>query len=137
MQKSHKLQKPGQVSQACFGKRVLLIDTDELNHELHQLHLKKFKCRLSCTKSLRHGLWLAQENPPDLILTEIYFNGHLHYEHLFNVREEHLMPIIVQSTLSPLVHEVNCKIRGAEAYFRKPLNWKLYLKEIERCLIEV
>lgn len=132
MQKSNT--KPRQVSQACFGKSILLIDTDEVNHELHQAFLKKFKCQLTYSKSLIHALWLVQEKPPDLILTEIYFNGYLHYDHLFALRREHLMPIIIQSTQNPLIHEVNCKIRGAEAYFQKPLNWQKYLKSIESCL---
>lgn len=129
MQKSNT--KPKQVSQACFGKSILLIDIDELNHELHRFHLKKFNCQLSFSKSLRHALWLAEENPPDLILTEIYFNGYLHFEHLFTLRKEQIMPIIVQTTLNPLIHEVNCKIRGAKAYFQKPLPWDKYSQAIE------
>ena len=126
----------GRVSQACFGKRVLLIDPDELNHELHYFQLKKYKIKLQCSKSLRHALWLAQENPYDLILSEIFFNGHLHYEHIFTLRQENLVPIIVQSTQSEKEHSENCLIRGATAYFRKPLQWIPYLKTIEACLID-
>ncbi|PKP33642.1 MAG: hypothetical protein CVU00_10585 [Bacteroidetes bacterium HGW-Bacteroidetes-17] len=134
MQKSHMMQKPRQASQACFGKRILLIDPDEINYELHHFQLKKFKIKLEYTKSLRHALWLIQENPPDLILTEIYFNGHLHYEHLFSLRQEMLTPIIVQSSQSAAHHAENCRIRGAKAYFRKPLQWDEYTKAILYCL---
>ena len=134
MQKS-RTQRPEHASQACFGKSVLLVDTDEINHQLHRIYLKKYKIKLICTKSLRHAFWLVQEHPPDIILTEIYFNGYLNYEHLFLLRKEKLMPVIVQSSQPPQLHAENCKIRGAEAYFTKPLNWQEYLKCIEGCLV--
>jgi len=135
MQKSNTMQKPELVSPACFGKSVLLIDPDEVNQCLHQFYLKKYKINLQCSKSLRHAIWLVQENPPDLILTEIYFNGYLQYEHLFLLRQEKEIPIIVQTCQLPEWYENNCMIRGAEAYFTKPLQWELYLKAIERCLV--
>lgn len=135
MQKSQ-TQRPELVSPACFGKSVLLIDPDEVNHELHRLHLKKYKVKLQCTKSLRHAIWLSQEQPPDIILSEIYFNGFINYEHLFLLRREKEIPIIVQTCQIEQQHMNNCLIRGIEAYFTKPLNWKEYLKCIERCLIK-
>ena len=137
MQKPNTMKTTGQASQVCFGKSVLLIDPDEVNHRLHLIHLKKYKIKLQCTKSLRHALWLVQENPPDLILCEIYFNGYLNYEHLFLLRQEKYMPIIVQSCQPTQWHQENCKIRGAEAYFTKPLHWKKYITEIERCLMKM
>jgi CheY-like chemotaxis protein len=120
----------------CFGKSVLLIDPDEINHQLHRLYLKKYGLKLTCTKSLRHALWLVQEQPPDLILTEIYFKGHLHYEHLFWLRMEKFMPIIVQTCQSPLKHEELCMIRGADAYITKPIEWDRYVAVVLQCLVK-
>lgn len=136
MQKSNKVHIAEKVSPACFGKSVLLIDTDTRNHLLHRMHLKKYKLDLICTKSLRHAIWLANEQPPDLILTEIYFNGYLHYDHLFWLRMEKFMPIIVQTSQPVRYHRENCNIRGAEAFFCKPLDWKSYMERIENCLLK-
>ena len=56
------------VSPACFGKSVLLIDSDVNNHIMHQFYLKENKINLQYSKSIRHALWMVQEDPPDLIL---------------------------------------------------------------------
>lgn len=136
MQKSNTMRKPELVSPACFGKSVLLIDPDIVNHQLHRIIFEKYKVNLQCSKSLRHGIWLVQENPPDLILTEILFNGHLNLEHIFLLKQEKNVPIIVQTCQFSELYEDNCKIRGADAYFTKPLHWELYLKAIERCLVK-
>jgi CheY-like chemotaxis protein len=134
MQNSNSRQTILQASQACAEKSVLLIDTDETNHLLHQIYLSKYKIELLYSKSLRHAIWLAQEQPPDLILTDIYFNGHLHYEHLFHLRQEKIMPIVVQTSQLPQLHKENCIVRGAEAYFTKPIDWHQYLTLIIKCL---
>lgn len=125
-----------EVLRFCTGKSVLLIDTDECNHILHHVWLRKYHLKLICTKSLRHAIWLVQENPPDLILSEIDFNGYVHYAHLYMLRYEYDVPIIIQSLQPIQNHKENCMIRGAEAYFTKPIDWNNYLKVIERCLIE-
>ena len=115
-------------------KTILLIDPDPDVYTIHQLYLKKYKINLQYSKSLRHALWLVQENPPDLILSEIYFDGSIEYEHLFLLRDVNDIPIIVQSSQLPEDYSENCIIRGAQAYFSKPIDWSKYLEAIGKCL---
>lgn len=115
-------------------KSILLIDPNPEVYTNHQHYLKKDKINLQYSKSLRHALWLVQENLPDLILSEIYFNGFIEYEHLFLLRQVKDIPIIVQSSQLPDNYADNCLIRGAQAYFSKPLDWPKYLQTIEKCL---
>ena len=120
--------------QAFIGKTILLIDTDEKNHLLHQIYLDR--ATFLSTPSILHGIWLVQELDIDLVLTEIHFHGYTIYDHLYMILKEKMVPIIVQSTQLPHEHKENCIIRGAEAYFQKPVEWKKYLEFIGRTLAE-
>lgn len=135
MQQSINMQKPELISPACFGKCVLLIDPDEVNYVIHKFYFKKNKLNLQYSKSLRHAIWMVQENPPDLILSEVFFNGKIEYGHLYLFQKEKNIPIIVQSNQPLDKYEEDCAIRGAIAYFTKPLDWYRYLKMIEKCLV--
>lgn len=117
-------------------KSILLIDPDPEVYTIHHHYLKKYKINLQYSKSIRHALWLVQENQPDLILSEIYFNGIIEFEHLYLLREVKDLPIIIQSCQLPEKHSENCLMRGAQAYFGKPLDWPKYLQTIEECLLE-
>ncbi len=135
MQKTKHAKQRWDYPQECKGKKVLLIDPDSKNHQLHKHYFKKLRIKLTCTKSLRHGLWLTQEEKPNLILTEIYFQGFVEYEHLFLLRKEHYMPIIVQTCLADSHYEHLCHACGSDAYFIKPLLWETYVNTIYNFLL--
>ncbi len=136
MEKSESGQMTSRAPQACSGKTILLIDTDVNNHFLHHYYLREYEVNLMHTQSTHHAIWLVQQYKIDLVLTEIWFNGFINYEHLFFILKEKMIPIIVQTSQLSYEYKENCLIRGAEDFFQKPLFWPEYLLMVKKCLEE-
>lgn len=128
------IKKPKSDSPSYAGKTVLLIDPDLNSHATHKFYLSKYAIRFLGSKNLNQAFLMAQKCPPDLIISEIYFDEEVSFKDLFLFGQKKNIPIIIQSSVTLDKHQESCSIYGAHAYFLKPLFWMPYLIVILDCL---
>ncbi len=112
-------------------KHILLIDSDWLNFDLHQLHFKQTASLLSFAKNFQEATRLYYEYPIDIIITELYFLNEEDQHFLKNtVNKEHI-PIIIQTT--QILDSSELKKLGFEyeQLFLKPIHWSSYMSKLD------
>jgi|GEM_PF-2596545 len=118
------------------GKKILIIDTNELNCRMLSIFLKSTQVNMELlydtTKIKEYCCFLGEF---DLILLEVYLIGLNGYNILKKIRLIYPeTPIIVQTVLALPEHEKVCYKLGCNEFVTKPINYQRLMEIIDGIL---
>ncbi len=125
------------VSRGCT---ILVVDNLETNLELARSTLEGSGYRVVTAERMRHALLLAQQEPPDLIMSDICMSEGNGYDFIQEVKADpRLCQIPFVFITSTMVNEVERRKGlglGAARFLFRPIEPERLLAELDACLSE-
>jgi len=119
-------------------KRILLIDDDEKIREVFERFLKKHGYAVDCAEDGKVGLRMLEDEPPDLVITDIMMPDTDGLEVVLSMREKYPdIPVIAISggmTIAPMDFLPMVKKFGAVKGFYKPVELDDLLEGVRELL---
>jgi CheY-like chemotaxis protein len=117
---------------------ILVVDDSHVNRELLRSTLEPCGYRVTLAPSVEEGLALAQQSPPDLILSDLHMPGQDGFMFIAKVRSDARLSRVPFAFLSSSVWGEQDRLRGlglgAVRFILRPIEPQDLLKEIEACL---
>ena len=122
------------------GKCILLVDDGEVERHVVTRILEKRGYKVLCAENGKIGLYLAENERPDLILLDCIMPGLSGPEVCKQLKEKtgtKNIPVIFLTTLDTPANIVDCYDLGAVQFLAKPVSAKILIKQIETTLEEL
>jgi two-component system, cell cycle response regulator DivK len=121
-----------------MNAKILLIEDNPENRYLVTFLLEQRGHKIIPADSGPHGLELAADIHPDLILLDIQLpgmDGHAVARALKSDPRLRHIPIIAVTSYAMVGDREKCLAAGAEGYIEKPINPESFVAEVERFLL--
>lgn len=119
---------------------ILALDDDPVNLDLLRSTFEPFGYKVNAATTVAEALALASDNPPDLILSDLYMPGECGYDLLLAVkadaRTKDVPFIIITSRHWGDVDRPSALALGADRFLERPIEPQDLLAEIAACLRE-
>jgi len=122
------------------GKCILLVDDGEVDRHFVTRVLEERGYKVLCAENGKIGLYIAENERPDLILLDCIMPGLSGPEVGKQLKEKEKtkdIPIIFLTSLDTPANIVDCYDLGAVHFLAKPVNAKILIKQIETVLKEL
>jgi two-component system cell cycle response regulator len=127
-------------AKASTGRTILVVDNSPVNLALVQSTLEPFGYEVLAAGSVREALQIAQQQPPDLILSDVHMPGQSGYDLIRIVStDDRLRAIPFVFISSTIWGEKERQVglgMGARRFILRPIEPEVLIAEIEACLNE-
>lgn len=113
-------------------KNILIIDPDPSSRTLHNHYLSREGANCHFSKNFEEAVSIIRSTRIDLILTEIHMLNLNKYQPLRDLSQELGIPVVIQTSLVTQWIEDICIYFNCDDYVTKPINWKNYLRIIDK-----
>ena len=121
-----------------MGKKVLVIEDNELNMKLVRSLLQLGNFEVAEAENAEKGIQLAKNCQPDLMLMDIQLPGMDGLEATRKIKEDGSLngiPIVALTSYAMQGDEEKAIAAGCVGYITKPIDTKVFLKTIEKYLV--
>jgi len=122
---------------AFLQPRVLVIDDDEVNHQILERIFRKAAIEPIMAMSGGAGVTLARERSPDLVLLDVFMPGEDGFEILRIFKADpalQAIPVVIFTVLERDRSRENALAMGAEDYITKPFDMRDIVHRIQKYL---
>jgi CheY-like chemotaxis protein len=120
-----------------MGKKVLVIEDNELNMKLVRSLLKLGEFEVAEAETAEKGIQLARDCHPDLMLMDIQLPGMDGLEATRKIKKDGSLngiPIVALTSYAMQGDEEKALAAGCVGYITKPIDTKVFLKTIKKYL---
>ncbi len=116
---------------------ILVIEDDKLNMKLMRVLLALDNYNILEAVDAEIGIRLAHEHRPDLILMDIQLPGMNGFDATRIIKDDPALkdiPVIIVTSCAMQGDDQKARDAGSDDYVTKPIDTRLFLKTIARCL---